>query len=140
MERNHFINQMQRLISVYGDRAYPAERVSLLWKECSYLADYEFSDLVSELIGTCGTAPMLGKFRELTEGIRRKHAEKRKSEFEAWAEQQMSCSYCAKTGVVLARKKTDGNLCAFVCFCEIGSSSNLAYPKWTQTNSSLFEI
>lgn len=80
-----FVTQMGRLTSVYGPKAYPKERVDLIWNEFRFLSDKGFETVISRLIAENNTPPMLGKFREIASSIREREwgAEKKQHAHDA---------------------------------------------------------
>lgn len=123
---------MDRLKAVYGEKSYPAERIKRLWISMQYLDDREFETIVSELIGTCATAPMLGKFLDEAESYCRKHAAEREKALQAWIYSQPFCTLCGKSGVVLAARMEDDGLVSFRCPCPIGTRKNFSGILWRE--------
>lgn len=73
MERELFTNQMKRLAETYGEKAYPKERMALLWNAFRHESDEAFTDAVSELIVTCRSMPMLKEFEGAVDSARARH-------------------------------------------------------------------
>ena len=130
MNISEFKSQIDRLKSVYGERSYPEEREEIIWREMRYLLAFEFERIVSELIGTNATAPMLTKFREAKFDLGRKNAGTDDKELSAWIDAQPNCSLCNKTGAVLAKRKADMYQFAFMCSCALGQRKHPRLPRW----------
>ena len=62
MDINVFKSQMERIIDVFGIRYYPAERKSVIFNALRNLPDFEFKQVVTDLIGHCRQAPVLDDF------------------------------------------------------------------------------
>lgn len=139
MNRNDFMLQMDRLMKVYGDKSYPDERTKIIWREMQGLMTYEFQDIVSELIASSATAPMITKFREAKMDLRLRNAAGYDSGFKAWLDAQPHCYYCAKSGAVTAIRQSDGTLWAFRCGCSVGQKKYPNFPLWTEMHDSAFE-
>lgn len=78
MDKSDFLTQIQRLKATYGDKAYPPERVEVLWKTFSRVTDVAFGDAVTACIGNSQYAPMLKHLEEaVEEAVRRERAELR---------------------------------------------------------------
>ena len=67
MDRSDFARQIERLKATYGDKAYPAERVEVLWKTFSRVTDVAFGDAVTACIGNSQYAPMMKHLEEAVE-------------------------------------------------------------------------
>jgi hypothetical protein len=121
---------MDRLKSVYSDKAYPPEREDLIWREMKNMDSREFEDVVSELIASSNQAPMIGKFREAKGDLGRKNAAQYNLAWDQWVASRPNCSYCGKKGYIMAVHVSTGDTYAFVCNCEIGQRKCPKYPRW----------
>ena len=59
-----FKTQMQRLDETFGGRAFPKERVELIWKQVSDMDTLWFSKLCDRIIGDMRNPPLASDFRE----------------------------------------------------------------------------
>lgn len=75
MERTLFTEQMKRLAEVYGERAYPKERMTILWNCFRDVTDTVFTDSVTELIGSCRSMPLMKEFEAAVEVARTREKE-----------------------------------------------------------------
>jgi len=60
-----FQEQIKRLADVYGPKAYPSERVKVLWLTFNRVGDEQFIDSVSYLIMNFRAAPLIKEFSEV---------------------------------------------------------------------------
>lgn len=81
MTWGEFDQQMARLTSTYGPRAYPDERKKLLFKEFARVDVTVFDRIVSRLIAEMAMAPMLPKFLEVAAQIRERQSDSDKKTF-----------------------------------------------------------
>jgi len=130
MNLNEFERQMDRLKSVYGDKAYPDERAELIWKEMRYLPVHQFEEIVGEMIASSAQAPMMGKFREAKQDLGRRHASEYEQRDNDWTDTQPDCHDCDKTGSIVATLNRNQTIYAFRCPCPIGERKHPKLPKW----------
>lgn len=64
MSPEQYAVQIDRLKDTYGDRAYPDERVRLIYKTLGYVHDWEFERVCNALIANKRAAPMLSDIVE----------------------------------------------------------------------------
>lgn len=129
MTETEFRSQMNRLVAVYSEKAYPPERMQIIWREMKNAAVYEFENIVSELIGSCSYAPMIDKFRAAKSDLFSKNHCDYERQLKSWVENQPKCPYCEKRGYIVATRRTDRTHHAFGCKCAI---SKRLYPKYLQ--------
>lgn len=65
MEFNEFQPEMARLITAYGARYFPQERVKLIFEASKQLRVDEFSRVVNRIIESCTSTPSVDKVREV---------------------------------------------------------------------------
>ncbi len=135
MTEHEFKGQMTRLVSVYGDKAYPPERMSLIWREMKNAALYEFEAIVSELIGTCSYAPLIDKFRTAKSELFAKNSCDYERKLRAWVAAQPRCPYCDNYGYITATHRVNGSIQVFGCKCDV---SKRLYPKYLQWSNSVY--
>lgn len=131
MTPSEFKTGMDRIRNVFGDKAYPEERVDLIWQETRRLTAGEFATIVGELIAAQAAPPLIGKFREAMAYMNSKNSGIRKQEREDWRNRQKPCRLCGKTGWVQAERVVDGSLYAFRCHCPCGEELlSRSIPQW----------
>lgn len=64
MNQGYFVSQIDRLKDVFGDRAFPDERVRLIWNAVQNLSDQFLRRTVDYFIGYEDRAPMMNKWDE----------------------------------------------------------------------------
>ncbi|HMX98737.1 MAG TPA: hypothetical protein PK473_03110 [Nitrosomonas sp.] len=64
MELEVFQIQIKRLKETYGDKAYPEERIKVLWAQFKNVQNHEFVDTVTMLIANHRQPPMLGEIEK----------------------------------------------------------------------------
>lgn len=55
---------MQRIYSVFGEKAYGNERLNLIWKFCSDLEDNQFSKIVDHFLSSARYSPLPKDFKD----------------------------------------------------------------------------
>ena len=60
----HFQSEIERLVKVFGDKAYPKERTKLIWDQVKYLSDEWMTNTVNYFIGYLRTPPLMAEFGE----------------------------------------------------------------------------
>ena len=126
MTQQEFQSQVERLKSVYGDRAYPDERVKLLWSAAGSLPGDWFRRTVDSLISDFQEA--IGAERE------RVWRSQKAAQLSAKVMDFARCSWCGGNGVVLARRKDDHTPWAFKCRCSNARNDNRNYPIFSESD------
>lgn len=90
MNHAEFQNGMTKLISVFGEKAYPPPRVELFFREFRGLPAYRWLAVVEALVGNERLPPMLGEIRaEIARGreseVARQKTEHRNDAKEFWS-------------------------------------------------------
>ena len=121
MTQGEFQNQVARLKDVYGPKAYPDERVRLMWVEVSSLDGKWFEEAVSSLIASARYAPLAQEFSNYI-GAERERSWKASNVVKMFnREATYSCAECKDIGVFLC---VTGDLSqgkfAFRCRCPKG--------------------
>lgn len=109
----NFQTEIQRLINVYGQKAYPRERTELIWQEVQQLSDRWFSWLIGHLIGDNERPPMVTVFREHSSREREKSHEKQKAVQKKEAEEFMKTIYSQEDRATILgqiRLRLNGNM------------------------------
>lgn len=121
MTQNCWIEQLRRLRSMYGEKAFPDERVRLLAKELSPLTDEQLGGVVDDIIANLNHAPTLKDFVKYAEGLLKKNYDEREKAFEREIEARRnsgkSCWYCDDVGTVSAIDKTNRHASTFAFGC-----------------------
>jgi hypothetical protein len=89
VKKEHFQDQVKRLMGVFGEKYYPPERSAMFWKSYSHLRDETFQEVVNLLIATQRSAPMLDDFERCLTEV--KKSEQRR--FREIADKQASGGY-----------------------------------------------
>ncbi len=126
MNEKDFAFQIERLKSVYGDKAYSGERYFIFLKEFADLPREVFEKTVTNLIATEIRPPMLNKFREAMQEDLNLAAQAKKAEL---LKNAYDCRKCGNVGVAYAKKKGEQFAYAFQCSCAYGRVNYPAYPE-----------
>lgn len=133
-----FQEEITKLKTIYGEKAYPTERIKLIRREMQRFDDHEFRQIVDELIATCGSAPLLDKFRAVAGNVVSKQPELQKSDY--WENVQPVCGDCKNRGVVRAVHRVNGNDYAFRCPCVSGDKRNANFTRWSWDLDAEYEL
>lgn len=117
-----------KLQRVYGEKAYPQERVEIIFRSVKYSSSKIWEETVTELIGEAMHAPPLSKIKETLYAVKKKFGESS----DAWEglrqqlrklEQSSGCRKCFGQGVFLAMKRADPYQYQynFICDCHAGT-------------------
>lgn len=139
--REEFINQLNRLVEVYGKEKYPKQRLALMWAWAKTLPKPIVIGVIDEAIANCATAPMLDKLK--------KFAEPALANLRSWDSRRdkaldIGCIHCRGDGMLLAIRRDNPNSSpvAFRCnHCSnaftIGLSEGIT--MWSDEKKALFE-
>lgn len=61
-KKRFFIGQIKRLTSQFGDKAYSAERINLIYDQMKFLEDQDISQVFDHFVGNAKFAPVLEDF------------------------------------------------------------------------------
>lgn len=133
-----FKKEMQRMYSLFGEKAYPQERLWSIWKACKDLPDDSFRWIVNTFIDTCKYAPLPKEFKELAYrekvrlGIEVKEPETKRFH-------ECSCKDCGDSGNLFVVRKEQFEPWAkwprgvIRCDCEVGRKRPASQgPIWNQ--------
>lgn len=131
MNHEEFGAQMQRLVSVYSDRAFPTDRIQIIWQAVKNYPDRTFQVAVDDIIGDCMQPPNLSKIREYLMAARKKtgdHADvwqpirDQLAAAESAKNDEGWCHQCFNSGTFMAHLKDDPHkyLRVFTCDCRWG--------------------
>lgn len=122
--------QIDRLISRYGQRYYPPERIKTLWSRIEHRSIHTLTKAVDYLIGNNQTDPDNKKIFEAIQNAERQ-LNKASSPPEDVA--RIHCFDCLDMGLMFVTSD-DGIATWVYCHCEEGSHQvirrNLNLPKW----------
>lgn len=118
MTNQDFQNQIQKLINVYGEKAYPKERSEQLWWWAKKIEAPLFADIVAKLIAECDRAPLLAKFKEAFIDVRNHHTL-----------QKMECCYCNGEGFYMPPDSPPLGP-AYACRCPAGELIPRYVARW----------
>lgn len=125
-----FLRSFARITKVFGDKTYPMERIQIIWRELSDLTQEAVDSVIVELIADPpqGRAPMREAFRNAAQS----HRTGRSASF---YDHLPTCSWCGRTGTVVARRLVDGQPYdyAFRCpFCPAAEEKRVSskIPLW----------
>lgn len=68
MTSQFFNDQIQRLSSTFGKSGFSDERVKLIWDVCAKLSDFEFKQIVNQMLATSRYAPLPEDFKTAAYG------------------------------------------------------------------------
>lgn len=104
--------QIDRLKAVYGDKAYPDERVSMIWKKMKWRHPDVLEMAVDQLIADNQYAPLLNKILEAAVAAERAHPELRidpyaevRIELSNRRRESTQCHMCWGVGIITAYRK-----------------------------------
>lgn len=66
MTQEQFIAQIDRLHNVYGEKAYPKERMDVIWEKVRHTSREQFERAITQLIGECFSPPALSRILDAT--------------------------------------------------------------------------
>lgn len=123
MDKEVFIQQMERLKDLFGVKNYNPDRAQLIWKEVHQLSDEWMIRTTDHFVGTCRQPPLIAEFREEISKERDRLWRIQKSVHKTEAERvdlsRFLCDDCTNTGLVV--KDHDGQqFYAFRCHCDHG--------------------
>ena len=90
MDRNHFQNEINRLVDTYGTNQYKPERVKIIWREVELLSNAWMTRTVDFFVGNHRHAPIVPEFREEAAKERERLHELKKKEHTKDAKEYMS--------------------------------------------------
>ena len=144
MTHDEFIEQVGRLRRAYGEKAYPMERVALIWEKFRHRHLTVFGEAISIAIASHLQPPLLDKLRDALKVAQDKYPqlatdpydETRKLLSEAQANPN-ACHKCEGHGIIIAYRKDKPSRYQeqLICDCRCGGLArelpiNRAYPEW----------
>src|SRR5690606_22679172 len=96
---SEYVPQINRLKDVFGEKAYPEERVKSLYNAVRGLTPRHFASIVTDLIDTKRQAPLKPDFQEAARKYYAENENHIRAEMERkWAGR--SCRWCGNSGAV----------------------------------------
>jgi hypothetical protein len=121
MTHDCWLHQLRRLRTMYGEKAFPEERVRLLAKELSPLTDRQLGNVVDDIIANLNHAPTLKDFIKVAEPMLKAHAHDRELAFDRSVDERrkngQSCWYCDDVGTISAIDTTNVHAGTFSFGC-----------------------
>lgn len=117
MNRQEFVDHIEKLKETYGDKAYPDPRVERIWQWARKIKEPLFKIVVSDAIADCERAPLLGKLKEIYGNTRQSNPDAHK----------YHCDYCGGSGWVPDSQPLPT---AYACRCDAGNVIADVIPRW----------
>lgn len=119
MTTNFFIEQINRLTSVFGQSNFSPERVKIIKNHVEEMPQDEFRKTVNFMIETMKTAPLPSDFRNAA------YAWKRSSKVfeDVVSVQSISCVDCYETGYIFCQLNGNEPITLVFCHCDHGIKS-----------------
>ena len=137
MSQAEFVEQVNRLKNVYGEKSYPDERVKLLWREVSGMGGEWFESAVSQLISNSRYAPLAPEFAPLISDERERVWKLQKDKQAVSPLRVPDCEFCSDRSVYLCTRNGDRSApYAFRCHCPKGSADKRKnIPQYKQEHA-----
>lgn len=127
MTYEEFIGQVKRLQDTYGEKAYPKERIKLMWQDYAPLFLRDFKEIIEVCIRVYRAAPLQEQFEEARAQL--KESKQRLAMDVSHARQEPTpCSNCDGTGLVHTKDKEGREYC-YLCFCENSLQHDQRIPR-----------
>lgn len=134
MTSHEFLTVFQRMTSVYGNKAYPDERLDQFFETFKRMDADLFEKAVKRVVAESMTPPSLSKFSEYAMDYTREQQRRSSARLDEKIKDAPFCPLCAKTGSVLAETEKNGKTytSAFLCICPVGGllSEFSRTPRW----------
>jgi hypothetical protein len=122
-----------RLRTLYGEKAFPRERIEIIFRAVQYSSSKVWDEALNLIIGEHMHAPSLTKIKEALYAVRKTHGETT----DAWepirdrikATEKLpadqNCGQCFGSGVLMAHRRADERkyLYCFGCSCPAGDEA-----------------
>lgn len=135
MMQQEFMIELDRLKSVYGEKAYPEERVKILWNEFKTYEIARFKKAVDFLVAENFNAPPISKIRDaMFYTPNASSALKQAPDYD--------CSWCGQSGVVTVFRKKDRAKFTLRCPCDdFGKQKHgERIPVWKESFFKSFDL
>lgn len=129
MKQVEFDAQIERMVSFYGDKAYPRERIEMIYRAVKYYHPEVWQLAVDMIIADCERAPMLSKIKEFLRLAQNQLPDKETIDPNAHIRAQLNdaakaarpCYKCFNTGLIVVYRKWQGlSEAALACNCQWG--------------------
>jgi hypothetical protein len=135
-----------KLKNVFGDKAYPPEKLRLIWEQLKHYSSSEWQAAVHNLILNHRYAPQM---KEIEEALEQSKARSSSTQSDSIIRESIieekngtACSYCESFGTLVARRKdTPGTPYAFRCgFCSAADKLGLSrfIPQWNASRETTY--
>lgn len=130
MTEVEFTKEATRLLKTYGDKAFPQERLQLVFKKFQHYPSDLFAEVISEVIADCISVPNITKMQEYANVVKGRRQDVRVDPFAFARErilqkskEQTTCRHCQSGGIVTAIRKGDPHNYEwdFLCNCGAGA-------------------
>jgi hypothetical protein len=136
LTKNYFDIQIDRLESVFGERAFSGERCKLIWRAVERLSWKSFERICDHLIASCRHAPLPKDFADAVRAEIKNQPRAQKED----APYVILCECCLDSGVCQARGRRSEQVYFIRCTCEVGEKSHhIELPMWVDTFADVFE-
>lgn len=124
MNQHSFANIFSKMIAVYGNKAYPEERIGQFYEAFKSWDEDLFEKAVKMAIAESMTPPPLSRFVELVFAVRKEQYQRDSALLESKLEHAPDCGVCDKKGSFVyqyfSRQNNRFYKAAFSCRCEAG--------------------
>ena len=122
--------QMERLSSVFGEKAFSEQRLALIWRHVEKLSYPAFFKITEHFLGSFRFAPLPNDFKDAV-GSEMRSNPRRGVEVQTWAP---TCSECDDTGVVVVCPEPEIES-LMRCLCDKGTNHFSKLPEWSNSVS-----
>jgi hypothetical protein len=127
--QEHYNAQMGRIYSLFGDKAFPAERLKIVWQTCKDLPDRSFTKIIDHFASSFRHAPLPKDFIEAA--IRERAGMSPRRFEESAASHEPECNKCCDAGVFEVQHDKTRQIVFIRCDCEMGKDSiHRDFPQW----------
>jgi hypothetical protein len=128
MKKEEFLEQIERLQEVYGEKSFGQERSQILWEKFKFEKVEYMRAAISNIIAETFVAPAASKIYAAIQSAKETTAFKEKKTYN-W-----DCSWCGQSGFVEVFHIATGYGGALKCKCEFGDLHAKAPIKIYDTN------
>lgn len=112
MKKEEFLEQIERLQEVYGEKNFGQERSQILWEKFKFEKVEYFRNAVSNLIAESFTAPPASKISIAVQALKESSSVKERKTYN-W-----DCTWCGQSGFVIVGHIKTGYVGVLKCKCE----------------------
>lgn len=113
MTLDTFNQHMQRLYSLFGDKAYPPERIKRIWHYVERLPDHAMQKIIDQFVETQRNAPLPQEFRTAADAWTKAHGTQRAYSL------YNACEHCDGDGYLSEVKELNGRAYSFARRCSV---------------------